>query len=129
MLPIKYLYASLRLSLAKMALVTLLQRHDKGLESLAEDLAQIIKDKESGELYKQSSMIDYKSYLEQELDYEIDQEQIQEELEWLIEELQYLIKRYQREFPGQLRGIHFEFPNTVIFETLQPKIKFEHRRR
>lgn len=76
MLPIKYLYANLRLSLTTMAIVTLLQRHDKGLEALGEDLLRIIKEELTEEIHKTSSLIDYLSLTEQELDYQFSQEQV-----------------------------------------------------
>lgn len=127
MLPIKYLYANLRLSLTTMAIVTLLQRHDKGLEALGEDLLRIIKEELTEEIYKTSSLIDYLSLTEQELDYQFSQEQVKEELDWLVEEIKLIKRKYSQELRQCPRAIHFEFPNTIVFELLESRPKIIRR--
>ena len=130
MLPIRYLYANLRLSLTTMAIVTLLERHDKGLEALGEDLIRIIQDKDLEPIYQTSALIDYLTMQEFELDYDFDRSQIEEELNWLVEEIHYLQEKYRREFRMKPRSIHLELPNTIIFElpVQSPRI-IVHRRR
>ena len=127
MLPIRYIYANLRLSLMTMAIVTLLQRHDKGLEALGEDLLSIIKEELTEDIYKTSSLMDYLSLTEQELDYQFTKEQVKEELDWLVEEIKLIQRKYGRELRQTPRAIHFEFPNVVVFELLEPKPKFLRR--
>ena len=128
MLPIKYIYANLRLSLMTMAIVTLLERHDKGLEALGEDLLNILKEEFTEDIYKTSSLMDYISLTEQELDYEFSKEQVKEELEWLIEEIKLIKRKHSQDLRQPPRAIHFELPNTIIFELLESRPKIYRRR-
>lgn len=116
MSPIRYLYASLRLSLTRMAIVTLLERHDKGLEALGEDLLQILNETNMENIHKGSALFDYFSMNEMELDYTFDRPQIEEELTWLIEEIKFIQEKYRKEIKSKPRAIFFEFPNTIVFE-------------
>lgn len=100
----------------KMAIVTLLERHDKGLEALGEDILKIVQDKSLENIYRGSALIDYLTMLESELDYDFDREQIESELIWLVDEIRYLQEKYKQELKVKPRSIHFEFPNTIVFE-------------
>ena len=104
-----------------MAIVTLLERHEHGLESLGEDLVKILEENSMENIYKDSALIDYLAMSELELEYSFERDQIEEELTWLIEEIKFIQEKYKKELQSKPRAIFFEFPNTIVFEFLEAK--------
>lgn len=110
-----YLYTRLRLSLARLALVALLEKHDRGLEALSEDLGLILKANTGSEAYKASAMIDYLELVQVETDLDLDREEILAEFDELLKDIELSIRKYDKTMP-RLRAIHLEFPNLLILE-------------
>lgn len=111
-----YIYTKLQMSLAKLALVVLLEKHDKGLEALSEDLGLIVKDGTLADIYKTSMLMDYVGLLQEELELEFQEEQLVDELEELIKDIVSLILRYDQRMHVKPRAIHLELPNILVIE-------------
>ena len=102
-----------------MAIVTLLEHHDRGLEALGEDLSKILEENSMENIYKGAALHDYLTMSELELEYSFERDQIEEELSWLIEEIKFIQEKYKKELQSKPRAIFFELPNTIVFEFLE----------
>lgn len=113
-MPLTYLYTRLRLSLARLVLVTLLERNDRGLEALAKDMSKLLLN------YKEhdpsSILWDYFEMLEEDPELnDIDPVQLRDELDELLEEVMTSASKYAMRLPVP-RAVHFEFPDILVIE-------------
>lgn len=111
-----YHYTRLRIDLTRLMLVTLLERHCKGLESLSDDLSKILADSAMSELNKVSALMDYLALQEEELHLEFEENQLQDEFEELLREIALVLDRYKHRQYGHPKAVYLEFPDTVVFE-------------
>lgn len=109
-----YIYSRLDTTLKKLMLVTLLEKHAKGLETLGEQLTEVVQAYALEEAFCELILQEYMQMAEEELHEECDTQQLYHELTTLLQDLERQL-RYRAAL-GKPRAVHFEFPATVILE-------------
>jgi len=113
-MPLTHLYTRLRVSLARFVLVGLLERNASGLEALAEDISNLLLNKNRDDY--STILFDYFEMLEEDPCFdETGPEELQIELEELLFEIIFSVSRYSERMP-QPRAIHFQLPDILIIE-------------
>lgn len=107
-------YSRLNLNLAALMMVTLLERHAKGLDTLSEQFSDLLRGYAAEPAYREAMLQDYNEMIQEELYLECSPEQLLLELNRLITELHRATQR--RHALGTPRAVYFEFPDTLVLE-------------
>ena len=91
-------------------------RQGDGLDGLSEDLWKIIKNPTTSWLYTQALFLDCCDLLRLETYYEFRKEQIQDELGWLIKDIQRIITEDMARFVSKPIALYLEIPNVLIVD-------------
>lgn len=112
---LNYHYTRLELTLSSLALLALLEKQDLSLETLADDLTQVFKEKQTSRLKEAALLMDYLQML-QTTDIEVSEEEIADDLVLLLRLIALKIERYRSQKKMLPRAIHLELPNVLVLE-------------